>query len=188
MIQKINWIVPIAAVAAILLGFATIALANPFYTGSKAKSAAATSTQSFLTPGAGTTTSPLYDSYEVNGTNETNQGNITLPNSVAILLQGNASSTTSVLNMNCEYSDDNIDWYQNEILSSTTTNPANINNPASFSFTFATSTIGGVTISQTRFAKLVECPVPLRYVRAVVSNTGSPLSVWVSIVPKKQRN
>lgn len=172
----------------VLFSFATLAHANPFYTGTKAMSAAATSTQSYLTPGTGTTTLPVYDSYEQNGTNETNSGNITIPNTVAVLLDGNASSSTSVLNAVCEFSDDGINWYQNELFPATTTVAVNIAVPSSFTFAFATSTIGGVVISQTRFQKLVECPIPLRYVRLTVTDTGAPFSVWREIVPTKQRN
>lgn len=174
--------------AIVIFGFSAFAYANPLYEGSSARSAAATTTVSYLLPGVATSTSPLYDSYEQSGTNEKNGGNFTIPDSVAILLQGVASSSSSVMNIACEFSDDNVDWYQNEIYPATTTSPQNVSAPATFTFTYASTTIGGVVRATNIFSKLVECPVPLRYVRAVITDTGAGFSIWSSIVPLKQRN
>lgn len=178
-----------AAVVLLGLGFANSALANPFYTGTKARTAVATTTVAVLTPGAATTT-PLYDSYEVSGTNQTNGGNLTLPNTVAIVLQGAASSTATVINIACEFSDDNVDWYQNEIYAASTTGAVLISTPVTYSFTYASSTVGGaaLTASTNKFYKVFECPVPLRYVRAVITDTGTNAVIWAAIIPKKQRN
>lgn len=167
----------------------TIAYANPFFSASKARTALATTTVSFLTPGTGTTT-PVYDSYEVNGTNQTNQGNISIPDFVAVAMQGNASSTATVLNVACEFSDDGTDYYQNEIYPATTTGALMISAPITFTMTFASSTVGGAAFTTTnvgRYQKLVLCPVPLRYVRAVITNLGAGASLWATIIPTKQR-
>lgn len=177
-------------VAAILLGFAGLVHANPFYTGTKAQTAVATSTFASINPGLGTTTL-LYDSYEQNGTNQTNSGNVTIPVTVALAIQGVASSSGTQVNIACEFSDDNKDWYQNGIFPATTTNPASATIANSFSFNYSTSTatVGGSNLSTTnRYAKLVTCPVPLRYVRAVISDTGSSTELWATIIPTKQRN
>lgn len=173
------------------------AFANPFYVGTKAKTALATTSVAYLTTAIATSTY-IYDSYEQNGTNQTNGGNITLPDSVAVLLQGSASSTLTTVSVSCEFGDDTapngvIDWYQNDVLGATTTNPGvqNISGINSFTFTFASSTMGGAAsnaTNQTRYQKAVLCPVPTRYVRAVISVTGGNASVWSVIVPKKQRN
>lgn len=176
-----------------VLALAQVVHANPFYTGTRAATATATSSPTYLTAGTGTTTTPVYDSYEQNGTNQTNAGNITLPNQVAILLNGLASSTATVVNVTCEYSDDKIDWYQNEIFDgATTTNPVNIEKAQAFTFTYATTSalVGGALFpsSASRYQKLFVCPVPLRYVRAVATNTGSSTALWIGIVPTKQRN
>lgn len=193
MTHKINWIVPGAAAAIILFSYAALVYANPFYTGTKAASATATTTVTFMTPGTATTTT-IYDSYEQYGTNQANAGNITLPNSVAVVIDGRASSTATVINVACEFSDNyngstgNGDWYQNEIIAATTTGATNISVPLSTSFTYASTTLGGATTGTNRFQKLFECPVPLRYVRAVVTNTGANAATWTQIVPKKQRN
>lgn len=197
MTNKLTWIVPLSAMAVVLLGFAALTYANPFYTGTKAQSAVATTTIVFMTPGAATSTT-VYDSYEQYGTNQTNAGNLTLPNSVAVILDGRASSTATTVAVACEYSDNyngstgNGDWYQNEIYAPTTTGALPIGTALSFSFTYSSSTsqVGGVggTASSNRFQKLVECPVPTRFVRAVVSVSGANVSVWTQIIPKKQRN
>lgn len=175
------------------LVWAATAYANPFYAGPAASSATATSTQAFLTVGVATSTT-IYDSYEQYGTNQQNAGNITLPDSVAVLVNGVASSTSSVINVACEYSNNyngvtgNGDWYQNEIYPATSTGPLTVAVPLSFSFQYAASTLGGIALPGTRFQKVVECPMPTRFVRAIVSVTGANASVFVGFVPKKQRN
>lgn len=204
--KNIKYIFSLAALA-IVAGMlwagafhSNIALANPFYVGTKAKSAIATSTVTYLTLAIATTSSTVYDSYEVNGTNQPNGGNQTLPDSVAFLIRGVASSTATTITIACEFGDDEIagngnaviDWYQNEILGATTTNAGVQTGTTqnSLSFVFASSTVGGAPVLSTSssFQKLFTCPVPVRYVRPVISVTGAPASVWVGIVPKKQRN
>lgn len=177
-----------------LLG-ASVAFANPFYNGTIAQTATATSTQTYMTTGNATTT-PVYDSYELYGTNQTNAGNLTLPDTVAVLLQGVASSTATQVNIACEYSNNynavtgNGDWYQNELLSATTTGPLTITAPVTYTMTYASSTVGGAAVTATtnRFQKAFTCPVPVRFVRAVITITGANGSVWAAIVPVKQRN
>lgn len=180
-----------------MLSFVQSAHANPFYAGTTAQSAAATSTQLQLRAGFATST-VVYDSYEQYGTNQVNSGNVTFPNSVAIVVDGIASSTSSVINIACEYSENyngttqNGDWYNNELVTASTTNAGAqmIQVPNSFGFTFASSTVGGAGLSgtNTRFQKVVQCQVPTRFVRAVVTNSGQPATVWVQIIPLKQRN
>lgn len=194
------WTVTAIFVVSLVLGmFSYIgnAHANPFYTGTKAQSATATSTQTQLRVGFATSTT-VYDSYEQYGTNQTNAGNLTLPDIVSFVIDGVASSTASVINAACEYSDNyngssfNGDWYQSDIVGATTTTPGiqNVSMPNSFSFTYASSTVGGAGLSgvNTRFQKLIQCQVPTRYVRLVVTNTGAAATVWVQAIPKKQRN
>lgn len=203
--KKLKYLIPMAAVLALVLLASTwhgsTAYANPFYVGTKAKSAVATSTLTYLTVGTGaTTTAPVYDSYEVNGTNQPNGGNQTLPDSIAFLLRGNASSTSSVINATCEFGDDeagptgivSVDWYQNDILQASTTlaGAQSIANPNSYSFQYTPQTVGGAPVLSTTlgFQKLITCPAPTRYVRLVVSISGANAGLWVGAVPKKQRN
>lgn len=189
--HKIKSIVLASLILCIVL-YAGIAYANPAFIASRAVSATATTTVTYLTAGNTTTTSPIYDSYEAFGTNQTNQGNISLPNSVAILLQGTASSTATTVTVTCEFSEDLQDWYQNNINPGTTTPAISLAFPTTYSYTYAaaTSLIGGnvLATSTNRFTKLFTCPVPLRYVRLIVTNTGSSTAIWTAIVPNKQRN
>ena len=194
MMKNLKYFIPPALVL-VVLALGVTAYANPFYTGTKARSAAATSTLTYMTAGTGTSTSPVYDSYEVNGTNQTNGGNLTLPNSVALLVQGKASSTATAFNIQCEFADDLTnggDWYQNEMIASTS-NPLAIAQPAAFLLNYASTTVGGVIAvagANNTFSKLMECPAPLRYVRAVITIPPGALNggIWASFVPKKQRN
>lgn len=191
---KLKHFVPAAIVLVLILGIATIAHANPFYVGYSAKTATATSTQAYLTTGTAATSTVIYDSYEQFGTNQTNSANLTLPNTVAVLLNGVASSTSSVVTVICEYSDNyngttgNGDWYQNELLPATSTIPVGIGAPMAYSFVFAPATVGGILLPNNRFQKVVTCPVPLRFVRTVVSVTGANASIYTAIIPTKQRN
>lgn len=176
-----------------IVSIAGIAYANPFFVASKAQSATATSTQTYLVSGMATST-VVYDSYEIYGTNQTNQGNVTMANQVALVINGVASSTLSTVNINCEYSDNwngsNGDWYENDIIVASSSVPTVITRPSQFTFTYASSTVGGAGLSgtNTKFQKLVQCPVPTRFVRAVITNTGSNVSVWAQFIPTKQRN
>ncbi len=194
--KNLKYFVPPALVIG-LMALAATAYANPYYLGLSASTAVATSTQAYMTPGAATST-PIYDSYEQYGTNQTNGGNLTVANQVAIKLQGVASSTATQVNVTCEFSDNyngatgNGDWYQNEIIGATTTNAGvqGIGAVNSFNFTYASSTVGGAGVASTtnRFQKLIVCPVPLRFVRAVITVTGANGSIWAGIVPVKQRS
>lgn len=188
----------VAVLAVSILFRAPFASANPLYEAGKAATATATSTQTYLTPGTATTT-VVYDSYEQYGTNQPSTGNFTLPDSVSVVLDGKASSTASTVSVVCEFSDNynattgNGDWYQNEIFPATTSIAQYIGSANSFSFTYVASStmpVGGsaVTSSYNRFQKLFTCPVAMRFVRAVITNTGAPVSVWSAVVPKKQRN
>lgn len=171
--------------------------ANPFYTGSKAQSATATTSPTYLKGGIATSTT-VYDAYEQFGTNQTSKGDTTIPDTLAWIIDGVASSTNSTISAWCEYSDNyngttgNGDWYQNEFLvsSSSAAGLQSIAQQNSFSFTYASSTIGGAapTGSNNRFQKMFACPVYTRFTRLIVSNTGTFASVWVQAIPKKQRN
>jgi len=191
------WVITGIIVAVLLMGmlsFIGSAHANPYFVGSKAATATASSTQASIPVGLGTTT-VVYDSYEAFGTNETNQGNLTIPNAVALALNGRASSTATVVNIACEYSDNwngtNGDWYQNDLAVATST-PLDVSVPLTISFKVSTSTLGGVTIptsgSFINFQKMVTCPIQTRFVRAVITTTGANAMLYAQWLPEKQRN
>lgn len=180
---KIAGIIALMAATAIMLT-TSVVYATALFTGNRAMTAAATTTVVYMTPGTATTTL-VYDAYERNGTNQTNSGNIVIPDKVALAVQGVSSSSISVLNIACEYSYDNIDWYQNNIYSATSSGIMSITVPSTFSYTFASTTLNGVSIGN-RYAKIVTCPVVTQYVRAVLTNTGANLSLWATFIPTKQ--
>lgn len=169
-------------------GFYFTAAANPLGFSQGAKSATATTSVSYMTPGTGTTT-VLYDSYEVNGTNQTNNGNTWVPNSITVLTQIIGSTTASLVNAQVEYSMDKQDWFKLAPIGATSTEIVYINDEA-VSFQLGAlgdrdAGLGGVA-SSTRRAFTLD--VPTRYVRLVftvpIGNVNS--SVWAQIIPKKE--
>lgn len=186
--------------------FAVTVYANPGFFGSFAQTSTATSSPAFLVRNTtiATTTSPVYDSYEVNGTNQTNTGNNNLPYAASLEVQFIASSTTSNLQWYYEYSDgfggvncvsnpNGCDWYSDDIFyTGASTTPLNNVTPTnSYSWTFASSTIGGTAqaVDNNRSNKVFVVPTPLRYVRTVFFCPSSQnCAVWARFVPKKEIN
>ena len=162
------------------------AYANPSLNTSSARSSTATTTLATINPGLATTT-VTYDSRAQLGSNQTQDGNTLLPDSVALLLYMKASSTLSVLVTNIEYSNDGIDWYQNN-LETYAAGAIAIATPNTYTWTFATSTIGGVlnSLGTDVGAKTISVRTPTRFVRAVLSMTGAGGMVRGEFVPKKQ--
>lgn len=181
----------IIVVALSLTLFSRPASANPLGFSCPAMSATATTTLTFMTPGTATTT-VLYDTYCVNGTNQPNTGNTNSTNLLSLLTQFTASSSpNSVLLMNIEYSQDGVDWYQDNYVASSTNPVSVVSTPNSYSWTFASSTVGGgaVASNNNRIGKLIRLYAPTRYVRAVYSLNigGANGAVWGQILPIKER-
>lgn len=162
--------------------------ANPLFFAPAAMTATATSTPSYMTQGTATSTI-TYDSYNLVGTNQPVVSDPTGAADAALEVQFIASSTSSVLNIAIERSDDNLDWYQDEYsfpVSTSTIGSSNINSPFSFSWTFASSTVGGQPNSGNRIGKILYVATPTRYTRAVFTLTGTPGAVWAKFTPTKQ--
>src|SRR5215207_850826 len=173
-----------------LFAVAGTAQANPSYFGVGTTTSAATSSPAFMTPGTGTSTTPVFDSYA-----QTLNGGVTSKaDVVGLLVQLTGSSTATILNATVEYSQDGIDWYRNFVIdpnqTGTSTAPVfNIANPFSFSFKFASSTVGGGAVASTsnRSTAALLIPTPFRYTRVVFSLTGAAGAVWAQLVPIKER-
>src|SRR4051812_48178680 len=108
----------LVAAAVALLAPAGVAFANPssFANGVTTGSAASTS-PAYMTPGTGTSTTPVFDAYA-----QTVAGGQTSKADYAgLLMQFSASSTVSKLIGNVEYSQDNVDWYRNYLFDPTQT-------------------------------------------------------------------
>lgn len=162
-LQKI--LITIGASLVVLFG-ATAAHANALIFPKTVQTATATSTTSFLTPGAGTTTL-TYDSYQ-NGPNRK-------ADSATLLVQLQASSTSSVLGIKIQYSQDGIDWYGDNL--QVATSSTNIATDNSYSWTAA---------STASLNKAIVFPVPTRFSRAVFTDTGANASIWAQVVPAVQ--
>lgn len=166
--------------------FGMTVYANPTLLTSTAQSSSATTTLAYMTPGTATTT-VTYDVWAENGTNQTNDGNRLYPDYADLSLYMKASSTLSILVTNVEYSEDKLDWYQNN-LETYAAGAIAVATPNSYTWTFATSTIGGLLngIGTDVGAKIIRVKAPMRYVRAVVSLTGANAGVRAKFLPKKQ--
>lgn len=202
---KINYtkVAILAVLAAIaLVGSALIAnpaWANPTGWGTTAQSASATTSPSFMTPGTATTT-VVYDSFQINGTNQSQGGSSAFATDEAVLLvQMTASSTFTQMNISFEYSNDRVDWYQDNLLAmpaqeATTTPTRSIASANSVVWRYASSTPGQGVVSATNNLdmKALTVPTPTRYVRAIftlATTSGAFIdngAVWAQFVPKKE--
>lgn len=192
-------ITTIALIATILF-FANITHANPSFFSPQAKLALSTTTPIYQTPGTATT-SLVFDSYGINGTNE-NGGALTSPaDSAELLVQLSASTTLVKENINIEYSDDNIDWYQASpgmpLGYASTTLPISLLQVPQYQMSVASTTagLGVATTSANAFfnardTRAIEIKTPTRYVRAIftcaVGGVTQNCAVWGQFVPKKQ--
>ena len=169
------------------LGIALVARANPLIFPSTSKSAAATTTHSYLTAGTATTTHQ-YDAYS--------QPSGFALDRAMLLIQHSASSSASVLRTYIEYSQDGQDWYQDGGTIAdgyaSTTKPFYLSAVQSYDNQFASTTAGwrspGNRAATTTRAILVKTYT--RFIRAVfVAPVGSdPSGVWSEWVPVRQHS
>lgn len=147
-----------------------ISHANPAAFSTGVQTAAATTSPAYMGIGTGTSTLTY---------NSSISGNPLKPDSSALLIQFAASSTSAVLNISIQYSQDGIDWYNDNISNNvaTTTIPINLSVASSYTWKAAGTATTGV---------IINVPTPTRYVRAVSSLTGAAGAVWEQFVPNKQ--
>lgn len=155
--------------------------------------AVATTTIVYMTGGTATTTNAF----------DTQKDGQYVPETSTLEIQFTASSTASVLTWQYEYSDGIVgidctatplacDWYSDSLTvsSASSTPSSNLTQINSFTWTFASSTIGGLAVSTTnnRASKIVNVRTPVRYVRAVFScgAGGQPCAVWSNFQAKKE--
>lgn len=164
----------------------TAVFANPISFSSPAQTAAATSTLIYQTAGTATTT-VTYDTFESAGVTQANGGNNYVATGATLLLGVVASSTSSVFVTNIEYSQDGIDWYQNNI-STYAAGAIAVVTPNSYTWTYASTTPGGAAglATANTGAKAIAIPTLTRFVRAVLTLTGTNGAVWAKIIPRKE--
>ena len=173
--------------------FAIPVSANPMRYVPSASTATATSTVTFMTPGAATTTLAI-DSYA--------NGQTAAFDKAILMTQFTGSSTNSVLNIGIEYSmgvagvdctstPTACDWYKDNqfnFVNATTSAPYSIAVPNSYSWKFASSTQGGATTPTDRALNTVTIPVVARYVRVIYTMATANGAIWGTLVPIRQSN
>ena len=82
--------------------FAGVVSASPSQNTAGAGYATATTTIAWMTPGTATSTTIIYDSNQVRGLNQSNQGNTWATDSAILKLQINASSTLTKFRIDLE--------------------------------------------------------------------------------------
>src|SRR3990167_1756645 len=132
----------------LVLGVASLAFfsnradANPSQISTKSTSSAST-TPSFMTPGAATTTLSF----------DTQEDGALSVDSAVLGINFSGSSTVAVLNVDIEYSQNGSSWYRDNTLfengESTTTPSMNFTTPNSYAWTFASSTLNGAGVNAT---------------------------------------
>jgi hypothetical protein len=171
-------IIGIIAVALALVG--GVAYANPSNFFSTAQTAAATTTYSYLSAGAGTTTLSM---------NYVRNSNTSAINSALLTFQIAATNTVTgaPVRVRIEYSNDNVDWYSKTVENNANATTTQIS-AQEYAFSTATSTtyvLNGT--SSTAYAS-IPITAPLRYVRAVfyVPIGGSSIGLWAELTPVKE--
>lgn len=168
-------VIRIAALVAIATTIVTVialvpkAHANPFQFVPTVQTALATTSPAYLAPGTATSTL-IYDSFT--------QGQIKAADKGVLLLQTAASSTSSVYTIAVSYSQDGIDYYQDNTLLATST-ITNVGTAQTFTFTAA----GTATTS-----RAIPLTFPTRFVKVTASITGAAGAAWQQILPQRQSN
>lgn len=154
---------------ALTFGIAMNVSANASYFMPLVTSSTATSSPSTINPTASTTL--VLDSYTYGSTFATNQ--------VTLLVQHTASTSASILGIAVQYSQDGIDWFDNN-LTPTSTIPTV--QDITLAKTFSLS--GNVTASTTR--KAITLGTPTRFIRAVFTSIVATSTVWAEFVPMRE--
>lgn len=164
----------IASVVLIIAFFAMALKAHANPSDLNLSNTTATTTVSYLTA-AGASTTETYDTY---------QGGVGDPNaseSAVLFTQYAASSSSAILAIRIQYSQNGIDWYDDNLTASTlgtTTQPYNVG--VANSFTWA-------AVNTATSSKAITIPTPTRFVRASYSVTGANAAVYKVIIAKKEQ-
>lgn len=151
--------------------------ANPEIFPPSSTSAVATSTLQFLTAGS-TVFNQQYDAYTYYFASSTSQGQQYALENAVVMVADTASSSSSVLNVSIQYSQNGIDWYADDVNGpQSTTTPQNLNNINVYKYASTVTTT-------TYFAFPIKTPT--RFVRAVFTATGANLGLYAQITPQRQ--
>lgn len=137
---------------------------------------------------ANTATSTLTcDAYNL----DTNNVNPLSLNTASLLVRYQGSSTASIMNIKFEYSNDGSDWYQNTLgqVSFATSTQVKLGTLNSYSWQYSSSTnLGGGSLVSATSTRIIDVPVPTRYVRVIFSSEVAVYNgaVWAELVPKQE--
>lgn len=151
-----------------MLGGASIAYANPSQFVTPTQFNDATTTAQFIVS-TGNATSTVFDAY--------GQGTPKAIDSGVMLLNFTASSTSSILGISLQYSNNNVDWFGDTLIATSTV--TTINTPYTYSWQNPSTVVT---------SRAITVPFPTRYTRAVFTMAGANGSVWWQFVPKRQSN
>lgn len=183
-----------AFVVVVGLGITTYNVwANPLFQGlfsyTGTSTAAATSTYALVNMSAGNATTTLvFDSNSIAGTNVTQGGTTIVPNKLTLLVQLNASSTKTELDVYIEQSREGTDWYAysapvQELATSTL-----LSNFSSYRFRFASTTIDSLQIRRDINRFFLPIDIHMRFVRAIIVMPQGSFNgmIHAELVPLKE--
>jgi hypothetical protein len=186
---KLNIAFATTMAVGLVLALGATAFASSFFSGT-VQTATATSTVAYMTPGTATSTL-TYNTYTNTNvaTATPSTTNYSAATSVTFLGQFTGSSTSAVIHITPEYSQDGLDWYQGYGLldgfATTTNRTMAYAYVDSISVPYASTTVDQTSSSSIdRFA--VNIPVPTKDVRLVVTLTGANGAFWGQVIPTKQ--
>jgi hypothetical protein len=157
----------IAGLVLIGVGFSLTAKANALFFLPTVQTATATTTAAFIGVGTGTTTLS-FDAYANGATRAANYA--------TLFTQFAASSTSSLLTITPQYSQDGVDWYSDSTLIATSSVTA-IQTANTYTWLAATTATS---------SRAIVIKTPTRYTRVQYSLTGAAGAVWAQIVPARE--
>lgn len=174
----------ISAIAAFALGAAgvTVAFASVSYfltpvSTSGTYGSTATTTTNTLGINTGTTTLTA-DSFQAIGNTANYGGENYATDKSTLLINTISSSSAAVLKITLQYSQDGVNWYNNDLSTTTSAGSIEISIPVVY-------TISGNSVSSTTNTAL-SVATPTRYYRAVFTNSGASTTMWAQFVPERQ--
>ncbi len=162
-------ILVISAIALVIsvAGFATVKANRSYFVPSVTTSIATSTTSTF--PTAATRVTLDLDAYTYAPT---------ALNSATLLIQVVSTTSTSVVTFTPQYSQDGIDWFVDNLSTTTTASNIVLGTSRTFSIT------GNAVSSTTRV--VVSIPTPTRYVRISAANTVASSTLWMQWVPIRE--
>lgn len=168
----------VGTLALALISVFSIAQANPTYLPphSACSTSSATSSVSSLSTSTPTVTLTC-DAYALSS----NLTDPTAMTNAVLAMQFRSPQTATVLTVTLQYSEDSVDWYDDNLGAlATTTGPTFIAPAKTYSWLVGTTSTS---------SKMVDVRTPVRYVRALFTPAaGSATStIWATFIPRKER-